>query len=124
FTLVLYMNANALKAVDGRMRNFIMTAVTAATVLAIAGAAGALHAPHDATGWLGLALLTVFYCGAMCALFIILPRLAPASTVALNFEPIALLGLGWIFLGQMVSPLQAAGALLTMSAIGWIGLRK
>jgi drug/metabolite transporter (DMT)-like permease len=124
FTAVLYMNANVLKAVDGRMRNFIMTATTAATVLVLAGAAGALQAPRDATGWLGIALLTACYCGAMCALFIILPRVPVASTVALNFEPIALLGLGSLFLAQNVTPVQAAGAVLTMSAIGWIGLAK
>jgi drug/metabolite transporter (DMT)-like permease len=124
FMLVLYLNANALKVLDGRMRNLIMTAITAVTVLAGAAAAGTLAAPADAQGWLGLLLLTVFYCGAMCALFIILPRVAAASTVALNFEPIALLGLGWIFLGQAVVPLQIVGAFLTVGAIAWLGFAK
>jgi drug/metabolite transporter (DMT)-like permease len=124
FMLILYINSNALKTLDGRLRTFLMMAVTAAVVLAAGAAVGALAAPRDAAGWFGLLLLTVCYCAAMCALFITLPRLAAASTVALNFEPIALLLLGWVFLGQAVAPVQVAGALLTVGAIAWLGFAK
>ncbi|MNC89186.1 hypothetical protein D3C83_50880 [compost metagenome] len=53
-----------------------------------------------------------------------LPRVPATSTAALNFEPIALLVLGWIFLGHALAPLQIAGALLTVGAIAWLGLMK
>jgi drug/metabolite transporter (DMT)-like permease len=124
FMLMLYANAHALKAVDGRLRTFVMTAVTAVLVLAGGLAADTIALPRDAQGWTGLGILTVFYCGAMCTLFITLPRLAAVSTVALNFEPIALLGLGWIFLAQAVAPLQIVGAFLTVGAIAWLGVSK
>ena len=124
FMAMLYANAHALKGVDGRLRTFVMTAVTAGLVLAGGAAADTLGLPRDAQGWTGLGLLTVFYCGAMCTLFITLPRLAAASTVALNFEPIALLGLGWVFLGQTVAPLQSVGAFITVGAIAWLGSAK
>lgn len=125
FAFVYYANAHALKAVDGRLRTFMVTAVT--TVLGLAGgaAAGALALPTDAPGWLGLALLTVFYGAAMTVLFIVLPRLGgAASTAALNFEPIALLALAWLFLGQALAPLQVVGALVTVGAIAWVGMAK
>ena len=124
FASMLYANAHSLKAVDGRLRTFAMTAVTAVVVLAVGTAGDLLREPRDAAGWGGIALLTVFYCGAMCALFIMLPRMHTASTAALNFEPIALLGLGWLFLGQSVTSLQIAGALVTVGSISWLGLRK
>jgi drug/metabolite transporter (DMT)-like permease len=124
FAFVYYMNSHSLKSVDGRLRTFVMTAVTAALVLAGGGVADSLALPQDQSGWLGLALLTVFYCIAMSALFFILPRLSAASTAALNFEPIALLALAWIFLGQAVTPLQIAGAFLTVGAIAWLGISK
>jgi drug/metabolite transporter (DMT)-like permease len=124
FTLVLYINANALKSLDGRLRTFIMTSITALVVLASGAPMDALATPRDLQGWLGLLLLTICYSGAMCALFITLPRLAAASTVALNFEPIALLGMGWIFLGQAVAPLQIVGAFLTVGAIAWLSFKK
>ncbi|HYN13129.1 MAG TPA: DMT family transporter [Burkholderiales bacterium] len=124
FVFVLYANANWLKAVDGKLRTFIMTTVTAIVVLAAGAAADAMKFPVDGQGWLGLALLTVFYCIAMCTLFIVVHRIPPSSTVAMNFEPIALLGLGWVFLGQAVAPLQIAGALVTVGAIAWLGGAK
>ena len=98
--------------------------MTALIVLVAGSAAHILVPPHDTTGWLGVALLTTFYCGAMCTLFITLPRLQTASTVALNFEPIALLGLGWVVLGQAVSTIQIAGAFLTVAAISWLALTR
>ena len=123
-TVVYYLNANALKPLDGRLRTFAMTAVTALIVI-IAGAATGAHAlPKDGIGWTGIVLLSVFYCVAMISLFFVLPRLPSTSTAALNFEPIALLVLAWVFLGHTVTPLQIAGALLTVGAIAWLGVAK
>jgi len=125
FAFVYYWNAHGLKAVDGRLRTFVMTGVTAILVLVAGSALDALALPHTGTGWLGLALLTLFYCVGMTVLFIALPRLGgAASTAALNFEPIALLGLAWPFLGQAVTPLQIVGAFVTVGAIAWLGIRK
>ena len=111
-------------ALDARLRTFVMTAVTATIVIVAAGAAGALRLPADAVGAAGLVSLTIFYCTAMIGLFAVLPRVAPSATVALNFEPIALLGLTWVFLDQRVSALQLAGAFLTVGAITWLGSMK
>src|SRR5437762_3370582 len=123
-TVVYYLNANALKSLDGRLRTFAMTSVTALLVVA-AGAATHAHAlPRDGIGWAGLLLLSGFYCIAMISLFFALPRLPSTTTAALNFEPIALLVLGWLILGFTVTPLQIAGALLTVGAIAWLGVAK
>lgn len=123
-TVVYYLNANALKPMDGRLRTFAMTAVTALLVI-IAGSATGTHVfPRDGMGWLGLALLACFYCVAMMSLFFVLPRLPTTTTAALNFEPIALLVLSWLILDITVAPLQIVGALTTVSAIAWAGLAK
>jgi drug/metabolite transporter (DMT)-like permease len=126
FALVLFFNAHWLKALDGRTRTFFMMAVTAVLVLTGGGAAGTLALPADATGWLGLALLTLLYGTAITSLFIVLPRLSggAASTVALNFEPIAVLGIAWVALGQAVAPLQIVGAFIVVGAIAWLGAAK
>lgn len=124
FAFVYYMNSHGLKVMDGRMRTFVMTGVTAALVLAGGASTGNLLFPRDGAGWAGLALLTVFYCVAMSSLFFVLPRLSAASTAALNFEPIAALALAWIFLGQAIAPLQILGAFVTVAAIAWLGASK
>lgn len=123
-TVVYYLNANALKSLDGRLRTFAMTAVTAVLVVVVASAAGAQAAPRDGAGWTGLVLLAVFYCIAMMSLFYVLPRVPSTSTGALNFEPIALIALTWIFLGQTITATQLVGALITVGAIAWLGVKK
>lgn len=123
-TVVYYLNANALKALDGRLRTFAMTAVTAVLVVVLASAAGAQAAPRDGAGWTGLVLLAVFYCIAMMSLFYVLPRVPSTSTGALNFEPIALIALTWIFLDQTITATQLVGALITVGAIAWLGVKK
>ena len=124
FAFVYYMNSHGLKRLDGRLRTFAMTTVTALLVLAAGASTGTLLLPRDGTGALGLVLLTLFYCVAMSSLFFVLPRLSAASTAALNFEPIAALVLAWLFLGQTVAPLQIVGAFVTVGAIAWLGISK
>ena len=125
FALILYFNAHWLKALDGRVRTFVMMAVTAALVLAGGASAGALVPPADAAGWLAIAVLTLLYGTAITALFVVLPRLAgAASTVALNFEPIAVLAIAWVVLGQAVSALQVLGAFLVAGSIAWLSVSK
>lgn len=123
-TVVYYLNANALKPLDGRLRTFAMTAVTAVLVIVSVTAAGAQSAPRDALGWSGLVLLAVFYCIAMMSLFYVLPRVPSTSTAALNFEPIALLLLTSVFLGHTFTALQLVGAVITVGAIAWLGAAK
>jgi drug/metabolite transporter (DMT)-like permease len=123
-TVVYYLNANALKSLDGRLRTFAMTAVTAVLVVVGASASGAQALPREAAGWAGLALLAVFYCIAMMSLFYVLPRVPTTSTAALNFEPIALLALTWLVLGHTFGAIQVLGALITVSAIAWLGLLR
>jgi drug/metabolite transporter (DMT)-like permease len=122
FAFVMYFNVHWLKALDGRLRTFLMMAVTATVVIGAGALSHGLAVPVDPRGWLGLALLTVLYGSAITALFIVLPRIeGTASTIGLNFEPIAVLGLAWFFLGQAVKPLQVVGAFLVVGAIAWLG---
>ena len=97
----------------------------AAVALAGALATSTLVLPADRTGWLGLALLTLFYGSAITALFVVQPRMRAASDMAaLNFEPVALMFLGWAILGQGLAPVQIAGALVVIGAIVALGTAK
>lgn len=125
FAFVMYFNVHWLKGLDGRLRTFLMMAVTATVVLSAGALSDGLALPADGRGWLGLALLTVLYGSAITTLFVVLPRIeGTAATIGLNFEPIAVLALAWIFLGQAVKPLQIVGAFLVVGAIAWLGAAK
>ena len=117
-----YLNATALKPMDARLRTCVMTAVTAAIVIVAGTATGALLAPRDGVGWMGLALLAGFYCMAMVLLFYVIPRVPSTVIAALNFEPIALLVLAYLFLGNTVTPMQLLGAFITVGSIVWLSM--
>jgi drug/metabolite transporter (DMT)-like permease len=125
FALALLLTARWLQDVDGRLRTFLTMGVTAVVVTAAGATSGAFSLPDAAAGWLGLALLSIFYGTAITALFIVLPRLGPANyAVVLNFEPIAVLFIAWAVLGQSVTPLQMLGAFVVMGAITLPALKK
>jgi drug/metabolite transporter (DMT)-like permease len=125
FATALFLTELWLKEVDGRVRSALMMA-TVAVLVAIAGTAtGAFRPPADATGWAGICLLSMFYGLAITSVFVVLPRMGSASyAVVLNFEPISLLFLGWLILGQGIAPVQIAGAFLVVGAIVWLGLAR
>jgi drug/metabolite transporter (DMT)-like permease len=125
FALALFLTTRHLKEVDGRLRTLLTMGTTAVVVGAAGAASGSLALPSDATGWLGLVLLTVLYGTAITAIFTVVPRLGAASnTAALNFEPVAALGLAWAILGQAMAPRQLVGALIVVGAVILIGSKR
>jgi drug/metabolite transporter (DMT)-like permease len=125
FALALYLITRWLGGMDGRLRSFLTMSVVAVVTLAGGAVSDAFALPADRTGWIALALLTVFYGTAITSMFVLLPRLGAVNNAAvLNFEPIAVLGLAWLILGQAVAPLQILGAFIVVGAIAWMGAGK
>ena len=121
FAVVLFLTTHWLKEVDGRVRTLLTMGTTAVVVSGIGAATHALALPVDGEGWLGLGLLTLLYGTAITAVFTVVPHLKAASnTVALNFEPVMALFLGWAILGQTLAPLQIFGACLVVGAIVYL----
>jgi drug/metabolite transporter (DMT)-like permease len=118
WALILYLTVHWLKDVDGRVRTLLTMCIAAAIVLIAGVATGDLALPDTPAGWTGLALLCVFYGTAITTLFIVLPRVgAVNNAVVLNFEPIVVLALAWIVLGQSVAARQIVGAFIVVGAI-------
>lgn len=125
FATALFLTELWLEQVDGRLRSALTMATIALIVGVIGGLAGAFHAPASTAGWLGLALLSVFYGLAITSVFVILPRMGSANyAVVLNFESISLLFLAWAILGQVIAPLQVLGAFIVVAAIASLGIAR
>lgn len=111
--------------VDGRMRSFIGMAVVSVMALAVGFATDGFALPRDGAGWIGLALLTLFYGTAITGLFVVLPKLGAVNNAALmNFEPIAALLLSWLILGQTIAPVQMLGMVVVICAIVMVATAK
>lgn len=125
FATAFYLITRWLGSMDGRLRSFLFMSVVAVVTLAGGGLANAFALPTDSTGWIALALLTVFYGTAITATFVLLPKLGAVNNAAvLNFEPIAVLGLAWLILDQSAAPLQILGAFIVVGSIVWMGAGK
>jgi len=125
FTAVLLSTTRYLKDVDGRVRSLLTMGATAVAVFVTGMATRSLALPVDGEGWLGLALLTVLYGSAITAVFTIVPRLRAASnTVALNFEPVAAMLMGWIVLAQAMNATQVLGVFVVVGSLTYLAMGK
>jgi drug/metabolite transporter (DMT)-like permease len=125
FATALFLITRWLGAMDGRLRSFLFMSVVAVVTLAAGALTDGFALPADRTGWIALVLLTVFYGTAITSMFVLLPKLGAVNNAAvLNFEPIAVLGLAWVVLGQAVAPLQILGAFIVVGSIAWMGAGK
>lgn len=118
FSAALYLTTRWMKDVDGRLRTFLATGTISVCALSIGTMTNAFALPVDTTGWVALFLVGLCYSTAVTALFVVLPRIGVAGNAAvLNFEPVAVLVMGWMLLGQSMAPLQIFGALVVVGAI-------
>jgi drug/metabolite transporter (DMT)-like permease len=125
FGLVLALTQHEVASLDGRLRTAITMAIVGTLALAAALAQGGLHWPVASAGWWGLAALSLLYGTAITILFTLLPKLGVVgNSPVLNVEPVAAMLMAWLILGQAVAAVQWVGALLTVSAVMALGLRR
>jgi len=128
FGLALVLTQQRVAAVDGRVRTALTMALVGAVALVLALAQGGLRwpaGPDAALGWLGLALLTLFYGTGFTVMFVLLPKLGVAgNSPILNTEPVAALIMAWLLLGQTIAPMQLLGCAVVVAAVLSLGLRR
>lgn len=110
---------------DGRLRTFTTMGQVAVWASLAALANGGWHMPIDASGWLGLSLLTFLYGTAFTIMFTVLPRMGVVgNSPIMNVEPVFALLLAWAFLGQTIAAMQLLGAAIVIGTVTVLGLRK
>jgi len=125
FSLALVLTQHGAGDVDGRLRTCVSMAVAGVVALVVVGARGGFHWPGTPAGWCGLALLTLLYGTGITILLTVLPRLGVVgNTAIMNVEPVFALVLAWFILGQAIAPMQVLGALIVVSAVLWLGVRR
>jgi drug/metabolite transporter (DMT)-like permease len=117
----LWITENRMPGVPGVLRSQWAMSLVFVCMLGVGQAGllpGGMTWPHNAPGWWGLAGLVACYGTAFSLWFIWMPRLDMARNAsAMNIEPVAALGLAWMFLGQSLSASQLLGALVVVTGI-------
>ena len=125
FGLALVITQHEAADVDGRIRTATTMVIASLVALGMVGAQGGFHLPQALAGWWGLAALTCLYGTAFTIMFTVLPQLGVVGNSAImNVEPVFALVLAWLILGQVIAPVQVAGALVVVGAVVGLGLRR
>jgi len=118
FTAALVLTPRLAPALAPPMRTFYMMALSAIVFVIAAAGTQRFAWPTAAMAWTGLAGLSLLYALGITGLFLLLPLLGPVQTaVVLNLEPVAVAGIAWIALGEMLTPLQCVGAIVVVTAV-------
>ena len=125
FGLALVLTQFETPGLDGRVRTLFTLAIVGVLALISVGVGDGFQLPRNTQGWWGLALLTLLYGTAFTFMFTLLPKLGVVGYAAvMNVEPVFALVLAWAVLGQAIAGMQLVGALMVVSAVIWLGLRK
>src|SRR3954470_17155415 len=125
FGLALVLTQHEAGDVDGRVRTATTMIIAGLVALLTVTLQGGFHLPTAPAGWGGLAALTFLYGTAFTIMFTVLPRLGVVGNSAImNVEPVFALVLGWLILGQSIATIQVVGALIVVTAVMVLGLRK
>ena len=125
FALAMVLTQHELLSIDGRVRTVYTLGTVLLLTTAFALSTGDWSLPNTATGWWGLAGLTVLYGTAFTLMFSLLPRLGVVGNSAImNVEPVFALALAWLLLGQAIAPVQVLGAMIVVTTVIALGLRK
>ena len=125
FGLALVITQHEAADVDGRVRTATTMTMAGLVALGMVATQGGFHLPQAAAGWGGLTVLTFLYGTAFTIMFTVLPKLGVVGNSAImNVEPVFALVLAWLILGQVIAPVQVAGALVVVGAVMGLGLRR
>jgi drug/metabolite transporter (DMT)-like permease len=125
FGLAMVLMEHEAGGLDGRLRTFSTMGLVALFSITVAMTQGGFHLPTAQPGWWGLGMLSFLYGTAFTIMFMVLPKLGVVGNSAImNVEPVFALVLAWALLGQSIAPMQLVGALVVVSTVMWLGLRK
>ena len=103
---------------DSRVVTLYLSAAAAVTMIVVSCFAGNVQFPMTTAGWTGFMFSNVLYACAIIGFYRSIAMVgAGAATFFLNLEPIVVIGAGYIFLNQMVSPWQMAGVAIVVAAL-------
>lgn len=118
FTGTLVLTPRLAPSIAAPLRTFFTMGMGSAVLWSLAVATGNVQWPTSGIAWGGLAGLSLFYGVGIAGLFLLLPRLGPVQTaVVLNLEPVFVAMIAWVTLGEALSALQMAGAVIVVGAV-------
>ena len=121
-------SARVLKTDNARSITLHMHISAAAVFVLVSVVLGDLSLPQTTRGWVGYIGVPLFYTVAVATFFAGIAHIgAVRASLVMNLEPVASIALGFILLGQVLTPRQLLGAAIVIgavTAIKWLGGKR
>jgi len=122
------LSARVLKTDNARSVTLHMHISAATLFLIVSLIVGDLSLPQTTRGWAGYIGVPLFYTLAVATFFAGIAHIgAVRASLVMNLEPVASIALGFVLLGQVLTPRQLLGAAIVIgavTAIKWLGVNS
>jgi len=121
-------SARVIRSGDSRPVTLYLVGTATVVFIAMCLVRGDLKLPHSSDGWIGIAGTSLFYATGIVGYFAAIALIGPARATLYSYvEPLFTMTAAFIFLGELLQPLQIVGALIVVGALtaaGLAGLRR
>jgi drug/metabolite transporter (DMT)-like permease len=118
FAVVCAASNRLMAAQDSRVVTMYLSVAATIAMIVVSPFATGIQFPVTTAGWWGFLLSNLLYAAAIIGFYRSIAMVgAGAATFFLNLEPIVVIGLGYILLGQTISWWQAVGVVIVVVAL-------
>ena len=118
FAIVCSVSNRLMHDQDSRQATLYLSTAATATMIVISCFVDNVQFPVTTAGWAGFMFSNVLYACAIIGFYISISMVgAGAATFFLNLEPIVVVGAGYVFLHQLISPWQMVGVAIVVGAL-------
>jgi drug/metabolite transporter (DMT)-like permease len=126
--LVSAVSSRVIRSGDSRPVTLYIVTTAAAVFIVASLVRGDVQLPQSSSGWAGFIGTSVFYTTGIIGYFMAISMIGPAKSTLYSYvEPLFTMAAAYVFLGELLAPLQIVGALIVVGALtaaGLAGLRK
>jgi len=118
FAIVCSVSNRLMLGQDSRQVTLYLSAAATIVMIVISSAVGHFQLPVTTAGWAGFMASNILYAAAIIGFYISISMVgAGAATFFVNLEPIVVVGAGYVFLDQVISPWQMVGIVIVIGAL-------
>ena len=125
WSIIAVASGRVMRTQDPRLFTFYLQISAGLIYLAICLIDGDVALPGTAKGWAGLISLSLFHAASALAFFGAISLIGSIrASLLMNLEPVFTIAAGFLILGQVLTPLQLAGAVLVIAAVLAVRIEK
>ena len=125
WSIITVASGRVMRTQDPRLFTFHLQISAGLIYLVICLVDGDVALPHTVKGWAGLISLPLFYAASTLGFFGAIALIGSIrASLLMNLEPVFTIAAGFLILGQVLTPVQLAGAALVIGAVLAVRIEK